>query len=162
MTRYNESNKRVVVLGIGNSLLSDDGVGIHIVDALRAREDIGGSVALYDGGTLGLALLPEIEDADGLIVVDAGDVDAEPGCVRSFEGNEFSRQIGGRKKTVHEVALADLMDAALLSGRAPQRCALVTVQPMSTEWGLEPTEPVAASIPLACETVLEIARRWGA
>ncbi|HOV05102.1 MAG TPA: hydrogenase maturation protease [Kaistiaceae bacterium] len=161
MTRNNQ-NRRVVVLGIGNSLLTDDGVGIHVVDKLRTREDIGESVALFDGGTLGLALLPEIEDADGLIVVDAGDVDAAPGDVRSFEGEAFSRQIGGRKKTVHEVALADLMDAALLSGRAPRQCALVTVQPQSTEWGLTPTPAVAAAIPAACDTVIEIVRRWGA
>ena len=82
----------------------------------------------------GLALLPDIQDAGALIVIDAAEFGAEPGTVRVMQGAEMDAQLGGKKRTAHEVALADLMAAAELTGSRPVRCALVAVQPASTEW----------------------------
>jgi hydrogenase maturation protease len=150
---------RTLVLGLGNVLLSDDGVGIHVLRALGEAET-GQHVALCDGGTVGLALLSEIEESGALIAIDAMEFDAEPGTVRTFCGPDMDRQLVGKKKTAHEVALADLIDAAQLSGRVPPRRALIAVQPASTEWGLEPTEAVIAAIPEARQAVLSLIEDW--
>lgn len=154
----------VLVLGLGNTLLSDDGAGVHVVEALRgaASAFAGGSddIVLRDGGTLGLALLPEIESADALIVVDAAAFSAEPGTVRVFEGAAMDAQLAGKRHTVHEVNLVDLMGAAELSGVRPRRRALVGIEPQSFEWGLSPTPPVAAALPVACAAVGALIREW--
>jgi len=150
-----------LVLGIGNSLLSDDGVGIHVVQALDAMADAGRpSFDTRDGGTIGLALLGELEGRESLVVVDAMELGAAPGTIRVFHDGAMDRQLTGTKKSAHEVALADLMMAAALSGCAPKRRALVAVQPQETGWGLEPTAAVAAALPGACAAVLDILRGW--
>lgn len=152
-----------LVLGLGNILLSDDGVGVHIIKALGKLEEvgeIGHVIALRDGGTIGLALLSEIEEFGSLIVVDAMELGERPGTVRAFQGSDMDRQLGGKKRTAHEVALADLMLAAQLAGFGPKRRALVAIQPASTRWGLAPTEPVHAAIPEACQIVMRLLDRW--
>ncbi len=152
-----------LLLGIGNVLLSDDGAGIHVLralDAVRAEGGLAPSVTLRDGGTIGLALLGEIEQAEALIAVDAMQMGAAPGTVRAFVGSEMDRQLGGTKRSAHEVALADLLAAAHLAGWAPERRALVAIQPDSTDWGLEPTAAVKAAIPGACRSVLSIIEEW--
>ncbi|MCC0023111.1 MAG: HyaD/HybD family hydrogenase maturation endopeptidase [Hyphomicrobiaceae bacterium] len=152
-----------LVLGIGNSLLSDDGVGVHVVQALQHMQqsgEIAGNIALRDGGTIGLSLLSEFADYPALIAVDAAELGAPPGTVRTFLGVEMDRQLGGTKRSAHEVALSDLIGAAHLSGTAHDKRALIAIQPASTEWGLEPTEAVKAAIPLACEAALSIIRTW--
>ncbi|MDE2397706.1 MAG: hydrogenase maturation protease [Burkholderiales bacterium] len=149
--------RSVLVLGIGNRLLGDDGAGPQAIDLLAARRC---GATLQDGGTIGLHLLPAIQDAAALIAVDAAMFGAEPGAVRVFEGVAMDRQLGGRKKTAHEVALADLLGAAALSATLPRRRALVAVQPQACDWGLEPSEPVRAALPALCDRVQELLQRW--
>jgi hydrogenase maturation protease len=150
---------RTLVLGLGNTLRSDDGVGVHVVQALTELET-GRHVTLRDGGTIGLALLSDIEESAALIAIDAAELGAEPGTVRVFSGSDMDNQLHGKKRTAHEVALADLIAAARLSGRKPLRCALVAIQPGSTEWGLTPTEPIRSAIPAACSAVLSLVEDW--
>ncbi len=154
---------QTLLIGAGNILLADDGVGVHVIrelDALKQAGDIGHPVALRDGGTIGLALLSEFEELGALIVIDAMEMGAEPGTVRVFQGSDMDAQLHGQKRTAHEVALADLMTAARLTGRAPERRALVGIQPASTQWGLSPTEPVRAAITMACKSVLSLLEGW--
>ena len=154
---------QTLVLGIGNVLLSDDGVGVHVVNTLNERAQIdkaGRNAVFRDGGTIGLALLAEIEESAALIAVDAMDLGAAPGTVRTFRGSDMDAQLGGNKKTAHEVALADLIAAARLSGCAPERRALVAVQPESVQWGLSPTAAVLAAIPGACAAVMNLIEEW--
>ncbi len=152
-----------LLVGIGNTLLTDDGVGVHVIralDALRQAGEIGHAITLCDGGTIGLALLSEFDERDALIVIDALEMGAEPGTVRVFSGSDMDAQLCGQKRTAHEVALADLMAAAQLTGCAPSQRALIGVQPGSTQWGLSPTEPVRAAIPQACRIVLSLLEDW--
>jgi hydrogenase maturation protease len=151
-------NESVLVLGLGNRLLGDDAAGPLVVDALAAASE--GGADFRDGGTLGLSLLPQIEDAEAFIAVDAALFGAEPGTVRVFEGAAMDEQLGGRKRSAHEVALFDLMAAAALNDRLPARRALVAVQPASTALGLQPTAAVAAAIPQLCSAVNELLARW--
>lgn len=156
------SSGTILVLGLGNTLLSDDGIGVHVIETLRADLASLGGIDVRDGGTLGLSLLPDVENADALILVDAAEVGGAAGDVRCFEGIEMDRRLTGKKRTAHEVAAADLLDAAALTGRKPERRALVAVQPASTDWGLAPTSAVERAIPVACATVRELIERWQA
>ncbi len=151
-----------LVLGVGNSLLGDDGVGIHVTTALRQAVDAAGGedLRVMDGGTIGLALLPEVEATDALVIVDAAELGEAPGTVRVFEGRDIDRHLSGKRRSVHEVAILDLLAAAELRGSRPARCALVAVQPASTDWALEPTPAVREAVPVACEAILQLTRSW--
>ncbi|MBB4301245.1 hydrogenase maturation protease [Rhodobium orientis] len=153
---------RTLVLGLGNAVLTDDGVGIHVVRRLDADADAGlpQGVTLRDGGTIGLGLLPEIADADALIVVDAAELHAAPGSVRVFEGAEMDARVGRSKGSAHEIALSDVMTAAAISGSRPERRALIAIQPENLSWGTEPTDAVAAAIPQACAAIAGLVDKW--
>ena len=147
-------------MGVGNTLLQDDGVGIHITERLKSRPENQTGMDIVDGGTIGLALLPQIEDADAVIIVDAAELGERPGSVRIFRNGEIDQLLSGKKRTVHEVAIADLFAAAELRGRSPAERALVAIQPSSTEWGLELTPVVAAAVPRACQAISQLTQRW--
>lgn len=149
----------ILVLGLGNTLLTDDGVGIHVVHAIQ-RSNAATPLTCIDGGTIGLSLLPEVEAARALILVDAAEIGAAPGAIAVFEGDAMDAQLGGKKRTPHEVAAFDLIATATMLGSCPRRRALVGVQPASTEWGLEPTADVRAAVEEACARVLDLAARW--
>lgn len=152
----------ILVLGLGNTLLSDDGVGVHVVTSLQRSSQHDDTIMFVDGGTIGLNLLPDVEAADGLILVDASEIGAIPGTVATFEGAAMDAQLGGKKRTPHEVAAFDLIATASMLGRCPPLRALVAVQPQSVEWGLQPTAPVIEAIPAAERAVSELLRRWRA
>ena len=156
---------RVLVMGVGNTLLQDDGIGVHVAESLRAgqladRASFDPPLDIIDGGTIGLSLLPDIEDAEAVIVVDASEIGDRPGAMRVFRDREIDVQISGKRRTVHEVALADLFSAAAIRGRCPARRALVAIQPASTELGLEPTTDVRAAIAGACTAIRALAEQW--
>jgi len=150
----------VLVMGVGNTLLQDDGIGVHVSECLRAGGMEGPGLRILDGGTIGLSLLPDIEDADAVIIVDASEIGEPPGTIRVFRDAEIDRLLSTKRRTVHEVALLDLFAAAAIRGRSPARRALVAVQPACTEWGLEPTPRVRAAIPDACEAVTRLTGDW--
>jgi hydrogenase maturation protease len=153
----------ILLIGIGNILLTDDGVGVHVIRALDAMQRagrIGVPVTLRDGGTIGLALLSEFDRLSAVILIDAMELGAAPGTVRAFQGAEMDACLGGRKSTAHEVAASDLLAAAQLTGCAPERRALLAIQPGSTDWGLSPTEAVGAAIPKACAMALSLIEEW--
>lgn len=159
MTRSIQVKKKnILVIGVGNTLLQDDGIGIHVTSALR---DSGtADLNIIDGGTIGLSLLPQVEDSDALIIVDAAELKEHPGYVRVYFDDEVDRFLSAGKRTVHEVGIIDLLSAAGLRGCRPGHCALVAIQPDSTEWGVEPTPDVQSAIPAACEAIQSISRRW--
>lgn len=152
--------KHVLVLGVGNTLLQDDGVGIHVTSLLRKNNAVQSNVAYVDGGTIGLSLLPGVEDADALIIVDAAQLHAPPGTIRVFRGAEIEQQLSTRKCSVHEVAISDLLSAAALRGTCPAELALVAIQPFSTDLGVEPTTAIKAAIPAACAAVNQLTREY--
>ena len=151
---------RTLILGIGNTLLTDEGVGVHVVRHLVASHADEPDVTFLDGGTLSFTLAGDIADHEGLIVIDAARLDAPPGTVRCFEEAEMDRYLGRPKMSVHEVGLSDLMDMARLSDTMPQRRALIGIQPASLELGSEPSPVVEAAVLEAARVALDRARRW--
>lgn len=151
---------RLVVLGLGNTLLSDEGVGVHTIDYLRREMPLDG-VDYIDGGTLSFTLAEPIESTDHLIVIDASELQDSPGTVRCFRDQAMDEFLGSnRKRSVHEVSLLDLMAIAHLAGHLPPRRALVGIQPASTDWGDVPTDAVAQAIPQAAELVRQLIEEW--
>ena len=157
---HSPSAPRTLVLGIGNTLLSDEGIGIHVLDYLREHHPDLPGVTYLDGGTLSFTLAGAVEEADNLIVLDAASLRAEPGTVRTFAGAEMDRYLGTTKRSVHEVGLLDLMDIARLTDALPAKRALVGIQPRDMGWGEGPSDRVAAAVPQAAAAVLELMRTW--
>lgn len=152
---------KTIILGVGNTLLSDEGVGIHVLDALSKTELPREGIDLIDGGTLSFTLAVAIEEADSLIVVDAAQLKSPPGTLRLFKGEEMDRfLLGQRKSSVHEVGLTDLMAIARLTERWPEKRALVAIQPEKLDWGDAPTPQVQSAIPEACRQIEALLEEW--
>lgn len=150
-----------LVLGLGNTLLSDEGVGVHVVRSLQEDASAESGVTYMDGGTLSFTLAESIESTDNLIVVDATELNSTPGTVQVYENEAMDDFIGSnRKRSVHEVSLLDLMAIARLTDSLPARRALVGIQPEHVDWGDNPTEAVLAAVPQACQTVRSLIQRW--
>lgn len=152
----------IVVLGVGNTLLTDDGVGVLVVRELMAERDAPDpAVAFHDGGTIGLALLPLIENRRALILVDAADFGGSLGEVRLFEGDDMDALLRVKRSTPHEIAVSDLVLTAELIGTKPERRAMVAVQVGDITLGAEPQPQVFAAVPEAKVRVAELIERWG-
>ena len=151
---------RVLVLGVGNSLLTDDGAGVHAVVQLRERAGERPGVTILDAGTLSFSLLPVLEQADALIAFDAARGVGQPGDFRVCEGDAFDEFVRRKGRSVHEVGLSDLLDMARLSGQLPERRVLIGVEPQTIDWGLALTPTVAASLPHCVEVALGFIDRW--
>lgn len=154
------SSRRVTILGIGNTLLTDEGVGVHVVNQLSSMLGDRSEIDLVDGGTLGLELLAMVEDTKDLIVIDAAMMGGNPGDVRVLIGTEMDQYLGLPRRSAHEVGLRDLLDLAALDGRLPPRRALIGVQPERIDWGDMPTLLVRQAVPLAALHALELAQAW--
>ncbi len=150
----------LLVLGLGNVLLGDDGAGVTAVDYLAHHYAVPDGAYLLDGGTLGLSLLPLLTSAERAILVDAVAADAPAGSVVRYSGEDVAHA-SLHRLSPHQVGVADLLDNARLIDRLPSTLLLVGVVPerIELEVGLSPD--VAASIDeLARQVVLE-ARRLG-
>lgn len=152
---------RTLILGIGNTLLADEAVGVRALDRLRAQGRLPEDAELLDGGTLSFTLAGPIEEAQALIVVDAARLDEPPGTLRVLEGQAMDEFLmRNRRASVHEVGLIDLMNIARLAERWPARRALIAIQPDKVDWGDSLTPAVADALPGACEAVYQLIEGW--
>jgi hydrogenase maturation protease len=153
---------RVLVLGIGNILWADEGFGVRAVEAFHAAYSVRDNVTLLDGGTQGLYLVQFVTEADHLIVFDAIDYGLEPGTLKLVENNEVPKFTGAKKMSLHQTGFQEVLSAADLLGRYPERLALIGCQPVDLEdWGGPLTGPVKAGIPEALGIAAEILTSWG-
>jgi hydrogenase maturation protease len=149
-----------LVLGLGNTLLSDEAVGARVVERMQAEDGTSGGTRYLDGGTLSFTLAGPIADCNRLIVVDAAAMGTPPGTVRVFEGEAMDRQLSLYAKSVHEVSLADLLDIARLTDSLPAHRALVGIEPADVDWGSELTPTVHAAIPAAIARIRDLLAGW--
>jgi hydrogenase maturation protease len=148
-----------LVLGVGNTLLADEGAGVHAMRYLQKHYDLPETTYL-DAGTLSFTLAGDIAEADNLIVFDAAQIDAEPGDIRVFEGEQVDDFLRSGRCSVHEVGFADLMDIARLEGNLPQHYALIGIQPETLGWGDAPSEIVRRSMPRAAGNAAVLIHKW--
>jgi len=151
----------VLVLGLGNTLLTDDGVGVHVARALARNPETPKALLPVDGGTLGFRLLARLTQSDAVLVVDAAELGEPPGTVRLLDQKALSDHVSrGTRTSAHEAGLVDLLMLARLEGWAPMRLALLAIQPGRIEWGNELSETVAESVPLACDVAVKTVLAW--
>ncbi|MCW9047348.1 MAG: HyaD/HybD family hydrogenase maturation endopeptidase [Gammaproteobacteria bacterium] len=135
-----------LILGIGNTLLTDEGAGIHALNLLQSEYSNIPNLTFLDGGTLSFTLACWIEDCSNLIVFDAAELHQPVGTVKSFVGKGMDDFLGSSKRSAHEVGLLDLMDIARITENLPENRALIGIQPDHMGWGMQPTEKVASSL----------------
>jgi hydrogenase maturation protease len=150
----------ILVLGLGNSIMTDDGFGVRAVNTLSSRYHFQGEVTLVDGGTLGLDLLPYLEGVESLLIIDALNMRKEPGRIFRLEGEEVPRAFAS-KLSVHQMGLQDLLAVAELQGHVPSRLVVWGVQPESIEMGTVLTKAVESAVEPVVQNVLEELQTWG-
>jgi len=150
----------VLVLGIGNLIMSDDGVGVRVVQLLQERYRFPEEVTLLDGGTLGLDLLPKLEGVERLLVVDAVETGGAPGTLLRLSGDDIPLALE-TKVSPHQMGLKDLLTVASLQGFDPAEMVLWGVQPECIEMGMELSPVVAEQVAQLTENVLTELANWG-
>jgi hydrogenase maturation protease len=150
-----------LVLGLGNTLLGDEGVGVHIIEKMQQEDSNLDGITYLDGGTLSFTLAGYIEEADNLIIIDAAQLNSSPGDISVFEGEDMDQFVSSnRNKSVHEVNITDILSLAHLTGHLPERRALIGIQPKFIDWGDTLSEPVTQAIPEVCKITRELIMRW--
>jgi len=147
-----EKRGSVLILGIGNLLLSDEGVGVHAVQHLAGRE-LPPGVDVLDGGTSGMDLIDHMADRDKVVVIDAASGRGEPGTIYRCEVRELMEQPGAL--SLHDFGLVDSLRMAGQLGCAPRRVVVLGVQPATLEPRLELSPEVAAVLPGVIKLALE-------
>ncbi len=145
---------RIVVLGVGNLLMADEGLGVRCVERLAGDARLPQFVRLVDGGTSTHELLEDLEDLDGLVIVDAVVTGAAPGTVVRLEGTEVPFAFS-RKLSPHQHGINDLLATLTLLGRAPRRVVLLGVVPVSLTLSMELSPEVEAVLPGVMTRVTE-------
>lgn len=155
-TPFSESIPPILVLGLGNILLADDGVGPALVGLVHQKYVSVREVECIDGGTQGMALLGYLTGRSALIILDAFSNGKEPGEITTLNKQEILSFAVNRATTGHEGNAGELLAAAHLLGELPELVFLVGVQPdnIRTELGL--SDKVSAALPSACACVCEI------
>jgi len=150
---------RTVILGIGNIILSDEGVGVRAAEALSAAYEIPADVEVIDGGTTGMELLGPLTGVDLLVVLDAIKAGRAPGTVVTLTGSEVPVFFCSRLSP-HQISICDVLAGLEFSGEAPKDLVLIGCEPDSLELGLELTPMIAAQIPeMVRIAVVELAKR---
>jgi hydrogenase maturation protease len=152
----------VTLLGIGNILMMDEGVGVHVVNAVAARCLVPPELEIVDGGTSGLDLLPYIEGRDKLLIVDAVDFGKAPGFIGMLENEAIPAMLEGQTKvSLHHLGLLDVLGAARLLDALPREVCLLGIQPQVVEVGLEMTPLIQEKMSILIEQVLARLAAWG-
>ncbi|MBI5583183.1 MAG: HyaD/HybD family hydrogenase maturation endopeptidase [Deltaproteobacteria bacterium] len=149
-----KENKKVVILGIGNLLLKDEGVGIQLIQLLE-QETLPPGVELVDGGTSTLDILPLLQEADKIIVIDAMKAGGEPGSIYRCRPSDLIPSEDAPMSLHHIDFLQALKMNKMLGDDLEPRTVIFGVEPQEIEWEIGLTAPVAAKIPVLKKLVLE-------
>jgi hydrogenase maturation protease len=152
---------KTLVLGLGNILLGDEGVGVRVVERLLERYQFPEEVLVMDGGTLGLDLLPYVEDAARLLVVDAAQARKPPGTLIRLTGDEIPIFLDASKVSPHQEGLQDLLAVAALKGYLPGEVVFWGVQVGALGVSLDLSPAVAEQVDVLVEKVLAELAGWG-
>ena len=150
----------IAVFGIGNLLLSDDGVGIHAINKLNEEYEFPEGVEIIDGGTKGLDLLPLFENRERVLIIDAANFNKPAGTIDIIEGDKIPAFLS-TKLSVHQIGLPDMLFAAKLMEIMPDRISLVGIQPESMETRTDLSETVRDKMDEFMETIFSKLKEWG-
>lgn len=153
-------NRTVLVLGIGNVLLGDEGAGVRVIEELEKRYRFPEAVRLLDGGTSGMELLNDLAVCDHLIVCDCVRLGQPPGTVVRLDDEEVPAMFRN-KLSPHQLGLSDVLATAQLTGEGPDRVTLFGIEPEEMETGMNLTATVAAQIGRVADLVVAELGRLG-
>lgn len=142
---------KIVILGVGNLLLSDEGVGVHVANEL-VKLELPPGVTVVEGGTDGFRLINVITEADRLIVVDAVKGGGAPGSIYRFDINEVQNCPSGFKTSVHQIGILEVINLSGLIGKTPQTT-VIGIEPESLEMGMELSPEIREKIPRIIELI---------
>ncbi|MFC5708030.1 HyaD/HybD family hydrogenase maturation endopeptidase [Aeromonas eucrenophila] len=149
-----------LILGVGNLLLSDEAVGVRLVEALEREYRFAPGIELLDGGTAGMELLEAMASRDHIILADAVRSGNPPGTVVTLQDEEIPA-LFGRKISPHQLGLADVLSALLMTGESPKRLTLIGVEPLSLEPRIGLTPVVEAAMGEAKARILTLLAELG-
>jgi hydrogenase maturation protease len=150
----------ILVMGIGNLLLQDEGAGVRAVEDFERRFEIPACVELLDGGTSGIELLQYIQGRDVLILIDVVRTGAPCGTLTRFEGEDVPA-VFQKKISPHQLGISDLLATSRLTDTMPEKVVLFGIEPKSIDTGLELTAEVAGNIFGLTELVADELRALG-
>lgn len=141
---------RIVVLGVGNILLTDEGVGVYAVEKLQQDYALPPEVTVIDGGTCGMEMLEDLAGADHLLIVDAVRSGQAPATLIRI-ANEDVPVFFKTKLSPHQIGLSDVLATLVLTNEAPGATTVIGVEPVSLETRLGLSPQVAAQLPRVVE-----------
>lgn len=157
---YGETDNSIVVLGVGNILLTDEGLGVHVVKALQDKYTFTPAISLVDGGTMGMELLNYMRGMKKLLLIDAINGGEAPGTVYEFPHQETENYFTDNI-SVHEVGMQDILRIRALQEDPLEDALVIGVEPDSLEVGFEPSSVVQQALPTVEEKVLQVLCQWG-
>ena len=147
--------QNILILGIGNILWADEGFGVRVAQALEQAYAFPPSVRVLDGGTQGLALMPQVQQAEVLIILDAVDFQLPPGTLVELHDADVPAYLGAKKMSLHQVSFQEVLALCQLLGNCPAKLCLVGVQPAVLEdYGGSLSPVVREQMPAAMGRVL--------
>ncbi len=153
----------MLVLGLGNTLLADDGVGVHVVQRLSADAGTPRWLVPVDGGTMGFRLAGLLCGAGDVLIIDAADMAAAPGTIRLLEADALGDYVAqGKRSSAHEAGLADLLGLMRLENFRPRHLAVLAIQPEVIDWRDTLSASVQKALGPACALVNSTALEWRA
>ncbi|MGZ9052508.1 MAG: HyaD/HybD family hydrogenase maturation endopeptidase [Rhodoplanes sp.] len=144
----------VAVVGLGNLILSDEGVGVHVVRRLDESYSFPDDVVLIDGGTSAIDLLDQLVEAEHIIFIDAAQTGGPPGSIVALQGARLPVWFRERMSP-HQIGLADLLATLSLMDHTPDSVTLIGIEPQSMELGTELTPQIDAAADEVLVKVLE-------
>jgi hydrogenase maturation protease len=156
----NRFMSRIAVIGLGNILLGDEGLGVHGLNLLKRRYRFSPEIETVDGGTLGLELLPFFQDYGRILILDAVDFGREPGYIGTLEEDSLCSLVRSRA-SAHHIGISDLLLASKLSRQEPKEICLIGMQPQSTSFSLDLTETVNKGLDDLAALAIAKLTAWG-
>lgn len=157
---YDNYENSIVVLGVGNILLTDEGLGVHVVEDLKANYNFTPHISLIDGGTMGMELLTYMRGMKKILLIDAVNGGEAPGTIYEFPHRELEQYFTDHI-SVHEVGMQDILRIRAIQENPLEDAIVIGVEPESLEVGFEPSEPVQRALPEVKDRVLRVLRDWG-
>lgn len=155
-----KKRKKALVLGIGNLLLRDEGLGVRAVEFFKREYGFGPEVACLDGGTSGLGLLTYIRDYTHIIIVDAVRAEGAPGTVISIPGEKLDSLPSLKSSSAHQIGVKDLLAIARFQGLNPE-LSVIGIIPRDISTGMELTPEAEKAVPLAAEAIRKELEKFG-
>lgn len=149
----------ITILGLGNILMTDEGVGVHTVNEFEKRYEVPDYVEIVDGGAAGLDLIPFIEGREKVLMVDAVNFDREPGFIDTLENEAIPIRLT-QKASMHHLGLMDVLCIVRMSGNIPKDMCIIGIQPKSLDLGIDMTKEIWDKEQELIDRIVAKLREW--